>query len=76
MKALDTQVGGDHYKRMGLQPFEVTLANFGYIGLKAAVYNKVLKYLGRTKGDELEDIDKSIHCLQILRDALIESRKE
>ena len=67
-KAIETQVGGDHYNKMGVQPFEATFANFGYDGLRAAVYTKVLKYLGRDKGDRakhVEDIKKAIHCLQI-----------
>lgn len=70
MSALDIQVGGDHYKTMGVQPFEATYANFGYEGLRAAVYTKVLKYLGRKKGDShVQDIEKAIHCLQIQLEA-------
>lgn len=67
-KPLDTQVGGSHYKTMGIQPLEACYANFGYQGLKASVYVKVLKYLGRTKENEVEDIQKAIHCLEILLD--------
>jgi hypothetical protein len=65
MSALKEQVGGDHYKKQGLQPFEITFANFGYFGLRAAVYTKVLKYLKREKDTHREDIEKAIHCLQI-----------
>jgi len=63
--ALDTQVAGDHYKNQGLQPFEITFANFGYIGVQAAVYTKVNKYLTREKGIHRENLEKAIHCLQI-----------
>ena len=64
--ALDKQIGGDHYKNQGLQPFEITYANFGYEGIRASVYTKVNKYLTREKGDKhREDIEKSIHTLQI-----------
>lgn len=64
--ALTQQVGGDHYKTMGIQPLEATYANFGYAGLKAAVYTKVLKYMGRIKDDEVEQLKKARHCLDIL----------
>jgi len=63
--ALDTQVGGDHYKNQGLQPFEITFANFGYFGLRAAIYTKVNKYLKRDKETHRVDIEKAIHCLQV-----------
>ena len=63
--AINTQVGGDHYKKQGVQPFELTYANFGYAGLRAAVYTKVNKYLSRDKGTHRQDIEKAIHCLQI-----------
>ena len=62
---LNSQVGGDHYKNQGLQPFEITYANFGYKGLQASVYTKVNKYLTRDKGDHRENVEKAIHCLQI-----------
>ena len=70
--ALDRQEGGSHYKTLGIQPLEHTLANYGYIGLKAAVHTKVDKYLLRQKNSEIEDIKKSIHALEILLDAAIE----
>lgn len=65
---LGTQVGGEHYLEMGLQPFQMTYANFGYMGLKASVYTKVNKYLLRDKGTDLEDIEKAIHCLEVLKE--------
>jgi len=43
LSALESQVGGDHYKNQGVQPFEITYKNFGYEGLQAAVYTKVNK---------------------------------
>jgi hypothetical protein len=63
--ALNSQVGGDHYKNQGLQPFEITYANFGYQGVRASVYTKVNKYLTREKGEHRENIEKAIHCLQV-----------
>ena len=69
MSAFDNQVGNDHYKVMTIQPLEATLANFGYEGLRASVYTKVLKYLTRDKGSHIEDIKKAIHCLEIQLEA-------
>lgn len=65
-KASERQVGGTHYTDMGIQPFEFTYANYGYIGLKAAVHTKVNKYLGRVKDNEVEQLKKARHCLDIL----------
>lgn len=64
-KAINTQVGGDHYTAMGIQPLDACYQNFGYMGLKASVYTKVLKYF-RSKTNEVEDIKKAIHVMQIL----------
>ena len=63
MSALDSQVGGDHYKK-GLQPFEVTFKNYGYFGIRATISNTVNKYMLREKGTHRADIEKAIHCLQ------------
>lgn len=65
MNALDTQVGGGHYKDQGIQPFELTYANFGYKGVAASVYTKVNKYLTRNKDDHLKNLRKAEHCIQI-----------
>ena len=65
MNALDTQEGGDHYKTLGIQPVEITHANFGYEGVRAACYTKVNKYLTRNKGDHELNLKKAIHCLQL-----------
>jgi hypothetical protein len=74
VNARDKQVGGDHYKTLKIQPLEVTYLQFGYTGLLASVHTKVNKYLTRKKNDHIENIDKAIHCLQILRDIAIEER--
>lgn len=74
-KALDTQVGGTHYKTLGIQPLEHTYITYGYIGLKAAIHTKVDKYLKRNKENEVQDIQKAIHCLEILLDKAKEEQK-
>jgi len=63
--SLDKQVSGTHYVTMGIQPLEATYLNFGKEGLKAAIYTKVLKYF-RSKDNELEDLEKAKHCIEIL----------
>ena len=66
MSAFDTQVGGDHYVQMGIQPLEQTFLNYGLIGLEAAVYTKINKYMTRNKGDHVENLEKARHCLDVL----------
>jgi len=63
---LDRQVGGDHYKNQGVEPLELTYLNFGYEGLRASVYTKVNKYMTRDKGQHIENLEKAVHCLEIL----------
>jgi len=74
LNASDTQVGGDHYTSMGIQPLEATYLNFGLQGLKASVYTKVLKYF-RSKGNELEDLEKARHCIDILIEKVKQENK-
>ena len=53
------QVGGDHYKKMLIEPWTIIDTfdlNF-YEG-------NVLKYLLRKKGDRVEDLQKAIHYLE------------
>ncbi len=64
--ALNTQVGGTHYTDLKIQPLELTYQNFGYTGAKAAIYTKVNKYLTRQKDDELEQLKKARHCIDLL----------
>mgnify|MGYP000595384916 CR=1 FL=1 len=65
MLATDKQVGGKHYKEQGLEPVEVTYENFGYYGVRAALYTKVNKYLTRNKGNHLQDLEKAKHCIEL-----------
>lgn len=56
------QIGGDHYKKMAIQPTEYIIAN----GL-SFIEGNVVKYVTRhkTKGGE-DDIRKAIHYLELL----------
>lgn len=63
MSSLDTQVGGNHYKDMAIQPIEYITAN--KLGYREG---NIVKYISRhkTKGG-IEDIKKIIHyCNMIL----------
>lgn len=60
--ALKTQVGGDHYKAMPIQPIEYTLANkLGFIEGNA------VKYLSRWQHKNgIEDLRKARHYIDLL----------
>lgn len=63
-KALDVQVGGDHYKGFKIQPVEFCFTNnIPYLESTA------IKYLcrWRSKGG-IQDLDKAIHFIQLLKD--------
>ena len=62
MNALDTQIGGNHYKDMAIQPVDYIQKN----GLGFCEGN-VVKYITRwkTKGG-LEDLHKARHYIDIL----------
>ena len=63
-RALDTQVGGSHYKNLAIQPMQFCMANH----LDYATSN-VIKYVVRKKDGEhqrVQDLRKAIHCIQLL----------
>lgn len=65
-RALDTQVGGSHYKNLAIQPMTFCLAN----RLDYATSN-IIKYVVRKKDGEhqrVQDLRKAIHCIQLLAD--------
>jgi hypothetical protein len=63
-KALDKQVGSDHYKIMKVQPIEYIEANeLGFC------LGNVVKYITRHKQKGgLEDIEKAIHYLELYKE--------
>lgn len=62
MKELANQVGGDHYRKMAIQPIEYILANdLGF------VEGTVVKYVSRWKEKGgIEDLEKALHLLAML----------
>lgn len=60
--ALDTQVGGSHYKDMAIQPMTYSMVN----GLDACQHT-IIKYVSRFRQKNgIEDLEKAKHCLDLL----------
>lgn len=62
MSALETQVGGDHYKDMAIQPMEYSMAN-----KLDACQHTAIKYITRfrEKGG-IQDLEKAKHVIDML----------
>jgi hypothetical protein len=60
--ALNTQVGGDHYKNLAIQPVEyITANNIPYIE------GNIIKYITRWRNKNgVQDLQKIIHYTQLL----------
>ena len=64
MSALDTQVGGGHYKDLKIQPIEFIHAN----GIPY-IEGCVIKYMARWRDKNgIEDLEKAKHYIQLLID--------
>jgi hypothetical protein len=76
-RANEKQVGGDHYKNMGVEPWDVidTWPLYQRIGAYRA---GALKYIMRMGGkdEEAQEIGKGIHYLEKLLEVLKEQRDE
>jgi hypothetical protein len=70
MTPLETQVGGDHYRAMAIQPVEFIHAN-GIPFIEGCVIKYVSRW--RSKGG-IADLEKAKHFLEILID--LEHRAE
>ena len=62
--ALDTQVGGSHYKQYKIGPYEFFLAN-KIPHHKAAIIRRILRYDHET-GKGLEDLQKIKHEIELI----------
>lgn len=58
--ALQTQVDGNHYKVLKIQPLELA-----YLIGASPCFTKAAKYLTRDKGDQKINIDKALHVIAI-----------
>ena len=74
MSADDKQVGGNHYKKRGIQPWDVmkTIQLSDADPFHEYLRFTALKHIMRvgTKGDPLEDVEKAIHFLEKLREEM------
>jgi hypothetical protein len=64
MEPMDRQVGGDHYKRLAIQPLEYCMKN----GLGICEH-AIIKYISRWKvkhENGIDDLLKAQHYLEIL----------
>ena len=60
--SLDTQIGGDHYKGLVIQPIEYCMKN-----RMDPIQHNVIKYVSRYRGKGgVEDLRKAIHYLELL----------
>ena len=71
-KALDKQIGGNHYKDSKIQPIEYILENnIGY------VEGNVIKYVSRWKQKNgIQDLKKARHYLDLLIEHLEKEENE
>ena len=61
-KATDTQVGGNHYTKLAIQPMRYSMEN----GLDA-LQHTVIKYVTRFRDKNgIEDLEKAKHCIDML----------
>ena len=68
VKATDTQVGGNHYTKLAIQPMRYSMEN-----RLDALQHTVIKYVTRFRDKNgVEDLEKAKHCI----DMLIEYEKE
>lgn len=62
MSALETQVGGDHYKKLAIQPMQYSMAN----GLDACQHT-IIKYVTRFRDKNgIQDLEKAKHVIDML----------
>lgn len=62
MSALDTQIGGDHYKSMKIQPMEFSMLND-----MDACQHTIIKYVSRFRTKNgVQDLEKAKHVIDML----------
>ena len=72
MLATDKQIGGKHYKDMAIEPAVYCEKN-KLTGLESSV----VKYVSRHRfKNGIEDIDKAIHCLQLIKEIQYEDNSD
>ena len=64
MTALDSQIGGDHYRACAIQPVQYIEANHMQF-LEGCVVKRVTRH-DKPTGKGRQDIEKAIHELQLI----------
>jgi hypothetical protein len=61
--ALETQIGGTHYKVLPYQPIElISKLNLNYF------QGCIVKYISRNKDNKIEDLQKAIHYCELAKE--------
>jgi len=60
-----SQHGGKHYAELTIQPLQYTLGAMGYEAFKGACHNHVARYTTRKKDNEVEQLKKAKHILEL-----------
>ena len=71
MSANDSQVGGDHYKNMGIEPWDII--DTWQLDQRLAVYRAgALKYIMRmgSKDDTIQELRKAAHYIEKMIETL------
>ena len=62
VSATDTQIGGNHYTKLSIQPMRYSMEN----GLDA-LQHTIIKYVTRFRDKAgIEDLEKAKHCIDML----------
>ena len=61
----DSQHGGKHYAELTIQALQYTLGAMGYEAFKGACHNHVARYTTRKKDNEVEQLKKAKHILEL-----------
>lgn len=67
------QVGGDHYLKLGMQPFHFSLAN-GWDGGSHTILKYVSRHHNVEREEAIESLRKAYHIVEIIDKAWLEDR--
>ena len=68
MKADDIQIGGDHYKEMGVSPWEVMQAVLTHKEFVGFLKGNIIKYSIRQGKKDSDDAGKCVHYIKKLEE--------
>lgn len=67
--AFDRQVGGNHYQKMPVQPFQFTLPN-GWDGATHTILKYISRHHSVDRAEAIESLRKAIHVVEIRQTAI------